>query len=312
MKKGTEDLDIAEPTTEEILRLTKQEENKADEREELGSSKDRDVQLYLSGIQEASLLSREKEIELAKAIKNGNAEARKIFIRSNLRLVVSKAKKFIGRSHALSFLDLIQEGNFGLFRAVDKFDYRKGYRFSTYATWWILQFIGRAIAEQSRVIHIPAHRIELFKKVTATRSGLCKSLGCEPTMKEVARAMKLTVKELGVFADEFKTLKYLQDSISNENDGREFGDKLTNDGNLSPEEQVDSSGILEVLEKTVDTLTKEEKVIFVYRSLDGLSHKDISKLTGDTESDVIKTHKQIRRKLRHAIRLSKYRELLQE
>jgi RNA polymerase primary sigma factor len=176
--------------------------------EEIPEAKLDEVQMYLKEIGQYPPLTAEEEKELAKRIEKGDQEAKKRLVQANLRLVVSIAKKYIGRSPNLSFLDLIQEGNLGLFRAVEKFDWRKGYKFSTYATWWIRQAISRALADQARTIRIPVHMIETLSKFTQARRRLLQDLGREPLPEEIAAEMGLEVDKV------YNLLKISQETVS--------------------------------------------------------------------------------------------------
>jgi RNA polymerase primary sigma factor len=190
--------------SEEMLKVGEEKEvvvekgKKKDKMMDLGESDDASdlVQMYLKEIGRVTLLTGEEEVKLAKAIEKGDLVAKQRLTEANLRLVVSIAKKYVGRSHNLSLLDLIQEGNIGLFRAVEKFDFRKGFKFSTYATWWIRQAITRALADQSRTIRIPVHMVETINKYAQVTRRLVQELGREPLAEEIAAEMNLEVDKI--------------------------------------------------------------------------------------------------------------------
>lgn len=190
-----EDRGIEVQEVQEYLQISKTKEQKAKEVVEKTAPLD-PIQMYLKEIGRISFVTADQEKELAKRIEKGDDEARKRLIRANLRLVVSIAKRYVGRSPNLTLLDLIQEGNLGLFRAVEKFDWRRGYKFSTYATWWIRQAITRALADQARTIRIPVHMIETISKYTQVRRRLLQDLGREPLPEEVAAEMGLEVDKV--------------------------------------------------------------------------------------------------------------------
>jgi RNA polymerase primary sigma factor len=194
---------------------------------------DDSVRMYLREIGKIALLTPEEEIKLAKRIERGDISAKKRLAEANLRLVVSLAKKYIGRG--LSFLDLIQEGNTGLMRAVEKFDYRKGFKFSTYATWWIRQAITRAIADQARTIRIPVHMIETINKLIRVQRQLVQDLGREPTPEEIAQEMGLDVSKVEHIIKISQDTVSLEAPIGEEEDSR-LGDFIEDDKNVSPEE----------------------------------------------------------------------------
>ncbi|MBR1757948.1 MAG: RNA polymerase sigma factor RpoD [Lachnospiraceae bacterium] len=220
------------------------------------------VKMYLKEIGNYPLLNTEEEIELAKRIEAGDKKAKKKLTESNLRLVVSIAKRYVGRG--LSFLDLIQEGNLGLIKAVDKFDYRKGYKFSTYATWWIRQAITRAIADQSRTIRIPVHMSEVINKTYRISRSLTQELGREPTETELADAMDLPIEKVR------EILKISADPISldtpiGEEDDSHLGDFIKDETIVGPEEAATYSLLQTQIRDLLDTLTEREKRVLVLR-----------------------------------------------
>ena len=220
------------------------------------------VKMYLKEIGSYPLLTIEEEIELAQRIEENDSRAKKKLTESNLRLVVSIAKRYVGRG--LSFLDLIQEGNLGLIKAVDKFDYRKGYKFSTYATWWIRQAITRAIADQSRTIRIPVHMSEVINKTYRVSRSLTQELGREPTEVELADAMDLPVEKIR------EILKISADPISldtpiGEEDDSHLGDFIKDETIVGPEEAATYSLLQSQIRELLDTLTEREKRVLILR-----------------------------------------------
>jgi RNA polymerase primary sigma factor len=314
MKKEKEGFlsDVAEPSDEEIFRLAKQEEKLIDDENEFEEGGDKIIHKYLSGIKKFNLLTAEEEVSLAKSIERGEFEARDKFIKANLRLVISIARRFIGRNNSVFFLDFIQEGNFGLFRAVDGFNYRKGYRFSTYAKWWIGQAIRRSIKEQSRIIRIPSHRLELFSQFKDKRRELKNRLGHEPKIKEIAKAMGVKKSELEDLMREMKDIKYLQEKLSDEEDATEFGDMLEDEKNICSEEQMDLRGISKNLQIVIDKLSKKEQRILVLRYLEGFSYSEISKKVDISENKVRRMKDKIKEKLRKSPELLKYLDFLEK
>jgi RNA polymerase primary sigma factor len=220
------------------------------------------IQSYLATIGAIDLLTAEKEAELAKKIAGGDQQARSELIEANLRLVVSIAKRYTG--HGLSFLDLIEEGNLGLIRAVEKFDYRKGYRFSTYATWWIRQAITRALADQSRLIRVPVHMVESINRIERVTKELIQELGREPTYKEIASRTNIAEKKIA------KYLRLAQQPLSLEMPvGDEEESRLENfiEDNRNPTPEAESVNLYykEQLERVLEKLTPREREILKYR-----------------------------------------------
>lgn len=220
------------------------------------------VKQYLKEIGSYPLLSLAEEIELAKKIEAGDEGAKRILAESNLRLVVSIAKRYVGRG--LSFLDLIQEGNLGLIKAVDKFDYSKGYKFSTYATWWIRQAITRSIADQSRTIRIPVHMSEIINRTYRISRSLLQELGREPSEQELARAMNLPIDKVR------EILKVSADPVSldttiGEEDDSHLGDFIKDETVVGPEDAASYAMLREQIKKLLDTLTDREQRVLVLR-----------------------------------------------
>lgn len=262
------------------------------------------IQMYLKEIGQYALVSASMEKELARRIEQGDEEAKNLLARANLRLVVSIAKKYVGRSADLTLLDLIQEGNLGLFRAVDKFDWTKGYKFSTYATWWIRQAITRALADQSRTIRVPVHMVETIAKYKQVVRRLSQDLGREPVPEEIATEMGLEVDKI------YNIEKIDQDTVSLESpigdegdDGKStLGDFIADDKILSPD-QDSSRRILsdQVKEILGDLSPKEKKILEMRHGLtDGITHtlEEVGKEFGVTRERIrqieAKAHEKIR------------------
>ncbi len=261
------------------------------------------VKLYLKEIGSYPLLSITEEIELAKRIEQGDERAKQILTESNLRLVVSIAKRYVGRG--LSFLDLIQEGNLGLIKAVEKFDYTKGYKFSTYATWWIRQAITRSIADQSRTIRIPVHMSEVINKTYRVSRNLLQELGREPTEQELAEAMGLPIEKVR------EILKVSADPISldtpiGEEDDSHLGDFIKDESIIGPEEAASYAVLQDQISKLLDTLTEREQRVLVLRFglKDGRTRtlEEVGKEFNVTRERIRQIEAKALRKLRHPSR----------
>ncbi|MDO9231165.1 MAG: RNA polymerase sigma factor RpoD [bacterium] len=232
------------------------------------------VQMYLREIGRVDLLSTEEEINLAKRIEKGDTMAKQRLTEANLRLVVSIAKKYVGRSHNLSLLDLIQEGNIGLFRAVEKFDYRKGYKFSTYATWWIRQAVTRALADQSRTIRIPVHMVETINKYTQITRRLVQDLGREPLPEEIAVEMGIEVNKIRHIQKISQETVSLETSVGDSDDDSVLGDFIEDTETVMPN-QIASRKMLKehVAEILKDLTPREQKILKIRFGLeDGVTH----------------------------------------
>lgn len=261
----------------EILKM----EEEPDEGSETFSSQDfsgglagDSVQMYLREIGRVNLLTGEEEVMLAKRMKRGDKAARKRLIEANLRLVVSIAKKYVGQGD-LTLLDLIQEGNIGLFRAVDKFDYRKGYKFSTYATWWIRQAITRALADQSRTIRIPVHMVETINKFTQISRRLVQDLGREPLPEEIAAEMGMDVDKVRHIIKINQETVSLQTSVGDDDDSEStLGDFIEDDKTLSPSQSAARKLLKEHVERVLKRLLPREQKILEMRFglTDGIGH----------------------------------------
>jgi len=232
------------------------------------------VQIYLREIGRVDLLKSEEEVSLAKRIEKGDLLAKKKLTEANLRLVVSIAKKYVGRSHNLSLLDLIQEGNIGLFRAVEKFDYRKGYKFSTYATWWIRQAITRALADQSRTIRIPVHMVETINKYTQVARRLVQDLGREPLPEEIAVEMGLEVDKIRHIMKISQETVSLETSVGDSDEDSVLGDFIEDTETIMPNQSAARKLLKDHIVEVLDTLTpREQKILKIRFGLeDGVIH----------------------------------------
>jgi RNA polymerase primary sigma factor len=232
------------------------------------------VQMYLREIGRVALLTGDDEVRLAKAIEKGDALARQRLTEANLRLVVSIAKKYVGRSHNLSLLDLIQEGNMGLFRAVEKFDYRKGYKFSTYATWWIRQAITRALADQSRTIRIPVHMVETINKYSQVMRRLVQELGREPLSEEIAAEMGIEVEKIRHIQKISQETVSLETSVGDSDDDSVLGDFIEDTETIMPHQSAARKLLREHIAQILEELApREQKILRIRFGLeDGVTH----------------------------------------
>lgn len=248
------------------------------------------IQMYLREIGQYPLLTAHEERVLAKRIMEGDEEARNLLARANLRLVVSIAKKYVGRSPDLTLLDLIQEGNLGLFKAVDKFDFTKGFKFSTYATWWIRQAITRALADQSRTIRIPVHMVETMAKYKQVSRRLAQDFGRDPMPEEIATEMGVEVEKI------YQIEKISQDTISlelpigDEDDRSRLSDFIADDKIIAPDQEVAHSILTDQIQEILDTLSEKERKILEMRHglLDGTYHtlEEVGKEFGVTRERI--------------------------
>ena len=276
-----------------------------------GVSVDDPVRMYLREIGKIPLLTFEEELDLAKKILEGDEDAKKKLAESNLRLVVSIAKKYVGRG--MLFLDLIQEGNMGLIKAVEKFDYTKGFKFSTYATWWIRQAITRAIADQARTIRIPVHMVETINKLIRTSRHLLQQLGREPTPEEIAEEMEISVEKVA------EIQKIAQDPVSletpiGEEDDSHLGDFIQDEDSPAPHDAASYTLLKEQLEEVMSTLTpREAKVLKLRFGLeDGKSRtlEEVGSQFNVTRERIRQIEAKALRKLRHPSRSKKLRDYM--
>ena len=276
-----------------------------------GINVDDPVRMYLREIGRIPLLTFDEELDLAKKVLQGDEEAKQKLAESNLRLVVSIAKKYVGRG--MLFLDLIQEGNMGLIKAVEKFDYTKGFKFSTYATWWIRQAITRAIADQARTIRIPVHMVETINKLIRTSRHLLQQLGREPTPEEIAAEMEIPVEKV------IEIQKIAQDPVSletpiGEEDDSHLGDFIQDDDSPAPQDSAAYTMLREQLEEVMNTLTpREAKVLKLRFGLeDGKSRtlEEVGREFQVTRERIRQIEAKALRKLRHPSRSKKLRDYM--
>ena len=274
-----------------------------------GVSTEDPVRMYLKEIGNVPLLSGEEEVELAKRVEQGDEEAKKKLTEANLRLVVSIAKKYVGRG--MPFLDLIQEGNMGLMKAVDKFDYTKGYKFSTYATWWIRQAITRGIADTGRTIRVPVHMVETINKTLRMTRTLLQELGREPTPEEVAARLNVPVARVR------EVLKISRDPVSldtpiGEEDDSHLGDFIEDDTALSPSDSAAFSMLREELKSALESLTDRERQVIELRFglLDGRARtlEEVGKEFNVTRERIRQIEAKALRKLRHPSRSKRLKD----
>lgn len=278
-----------------------------------GVSLEDPVRMYLKEIGKIPLLSMEEEIELAKSMELGNGEARKRLAESNLRLVVSIAKRYVGRG--MQFLDLIQEGNLGLIKAVEKFDYTKGYKFSTYATWWIRQAITRSIADQARTIRIPVHMVETINRLVRTSRQLLQELGREPTTEEIAARVDLPVERVSEILKMSQEPVSLETPIGEEEDSH-LVDFIQDDNVLVPQDAAAFTLLHEQLMEVLLTLTeREQKVLRLRFGLDDgrpRTLEEVGRQFSVTRERIRQIEAKALRKLRHPSRSKKLKDYLDE
>ena len=301
------------PTDSDLMNIDSQFQedlNKLEESAEEGTTTD-PVRMYLKEIGKIPLLSAEEEIELAKRISEGDEEAKKRMIEANLRLVVSVAKHYLGRG--MQLLDLIQEGNMGLLKAVEKFDYTKGYKFSTYATWWIRQSITRAVADQARTIRIPVHMVETINRVSRTSRSLVQELGREPTLDEISDALGIPQEKIA------EVMKIAQDPVSletpvGEEDDSHLGDFIPDSDVTEPAESASYNMLRQQLTEVMQTLSPREcKVLRLRFGMeDGRAHtlEEVGKEFDVTRERVRQIEAKALRKLRHPSRSKLLKDFL--
>ena len=322
-------LDFLEEKNIDVLRITDDDDDISDEEMLLeeedevevekidlsvpdGVSIEDPVRMYLKEIGKVPLLTAEEEIELAKRMELGDQEAKKRLAEANLRLVVSIAKRYVGRG--MLFLDLIQEGNLGLIKAVEKFDYRKGYKFSTYATWWIRQAITRAIADQARTIRIPVHMVETINKLIRVSRQLLQELGREPTPEEIAEEMDMPVERVREILKISQEPVSLETPIGEEEDSH-LGDFIQDDNVPVPADAAAFTLLKEQLEEVLGTLTeREQKVLTLRFGLeDGRARtlEEVGKEFNVTRERIRQIEAKALRKLRHPSRSRKLKDYLE-
>ena len=303
--------DIEEPDIEDLENVEEIKLEDMDVSNIEGVSVDDPVRMYLREIGKIPLLSYEEEAELAQRILKGDEEAKQKLAESNLRLVVSIAKKYVGRG--MLFLDLIQEGNMGLIKAVEKFDYNKGFKFSTYATWWIRQAITRAIADQARTIRIPVHMVETINKLIRTSRQLLQQNGREPTPEEIAKEMEISVEKV------MEIQKIAQDPVSletpiGEEDDSHLGDFIQDEDSPAPQDSAAHTLLREQLEEVMDTLTPREAMVLKLRFglEDGKARtlEEVGKQFDVTRERIRQIEAKALRKLRHPSRSKKLRDYM--
>ena len=276
-----------------------------------GAGMDDPVRMYLKEIGKVPLLTAEQEQELAQRMLEGDEDAKSQLIEANLRLVVSIAKRYLGRG--MQFLDLIQEGNLGLIKAVDKFDHSKGFKFSTYATWWIRQAITRAIADQARTIRIPVHMVETINRLVREQRALIQELGREPTVEEIAERMNLSVEKVREIQKISQELVSLEKPIGEEEDSH-LGDFIPDDDAMSPADQVAYTLLKEQLLDAMKGLTaREEKVLRLRFGLDDGRQRtleEVGKEFNVTRERIRQIEAKALRKLRHPSRSKKLKDYI--
>lgn len=267
------------------------------------------IQMYLKEIGQYPLIYANEEKELAKRIELGDLEAKNLLARANLRLVVSIAKKYVGRSANLSLLDLIQEGNLGLFKAVEKFDWTKGYKFSTYATWWIRQSITRALADQSRTIRIPVHMVETISKYKQTHRRLSQDLGREPLAEEIATEMGIPVEKIHVIENISQETISLEQPVGDDDDKSTLENFISDDKILRPDQESSRRILGDQIREVLDELNpKERKILEMrYGLLDGIQHtlERVGEEFGVTRERIRQIEAKVHEKLRSHEKISR-------
>ena len=320
----SDDIDELYKTFEkEGINLVDKKDLKDDDEEEVDVTKedlsvpkgvtvDDPVRMYLKEIGKISLLTADEEVEIAKRMEAGDESAKKELAEANLRLVVSIAKRYVGRG--MSFLDLIQEGNLGLMKAVDKFDYTKGFKFSTYATWWIRQAITRAIADQARTIRIPVHMVETINKLVRVQRQLVQDLGRDPLPEEIAAEMNLDVERVREIQKIAQEPVSLETPIGEEEDSH-LGDFIPDDEILSPQDAATFTLLKEQLNSVLETLTEREKKVLTLRfGLDdgrARTLEEVGKQFDVTRERIRQIEAKALRKLRHPSRSKKLKDYLE-
>ena len=310
------DANIELVESKELLETPLEEKTKKEEKKEVVSKVEdeigRDaVQMYLMGIGKISLLTGDEEKELAKKRLHGNEEARQKLIEANLRLVVSIAKKYIGRSSHLTLLDLIQEGNIGLFKAVEKFDYTKGYKFSTYATWWIRQAITRALADQARTIRIPVHMVETISKFTQVKRRLLQDLGREPLAEEIAVEMNMEIEKVRHIMKISQETISLETPLGGDDEDSTLGEFIEDEKEIMPSQSAARGLLRDQLKEIMSDLNpREQKILAMRFGLeDGVTHtlEEVGKEFGVTRERIRQIEAKALEKIRVHRKLDKLR-----
>jgi len=267
------------------------------------------IQMYLKEIGQYPLIHASDEKDLAKRIEHGDLEAKNLLARANLRLVVSIAKKYVGRSANLTLLDLIQEGNLGLFKAVEKFDWTKGYKFSTYATWWIRQSITRALADQSRTIRIPVHMVETISKYKQVHRRLSQDLGREPLAEEIATEMGIPVEKIHVIENISQETVSLEQPVGDDDDKSTLENFIPDDKILRPDQESSRRILSDQIREVLDELnSKERKILEMrYGLLDGIQHtlERVGEEFGVTRERIRQIEAKVHEKLRQHDKISR-------
>lgn len=307
----SEKIEVIEDMDKELEDIEVSKEELEDLSVPEGINIDDHVKMYLKEIGKVNLLSADEETELARKMSEGDEEAKKKLAEANLRLVVSIAKRYVGRG--MMFLDLIQEGNLGLIRAVDKFDYTKGYKFSTYATWWIRQAITRAIADQARTIRIPVHMVETINKLVRVSRQLVQELGREPTPEELAKGLNMSVEKVREISKISQEPVSLETPIGEEEDSH-LGDFIPDDDAPAPSEAASYMLLKEQLVDVLKTLTPREAKVLKLRFglIDGRARtlEEVGKEFNVTRERIRQIEAKALRKLRHPSRSKKLKDFL--
>ena len=310
-----DDVSSSGGNVEKVLEEVKDEENLILNDEEITKDVNINdpVRMYLKEIGRIPLLTPDEELALSERINNNDADAKRILAESNLRLVVSIAKRYVGRG--LLFLDLIQEGNIGLMKAVDKFDSNRGYKFSTYATWWIRQAITRALADQARTIRVPVHMVETINKMVRVQRQLTLELNREPSEEEIAKKMNVSIDKVR------EVIKISQDPVSletpiGEEDDSHLGDFIKDESSLSPEEYTENEILKEEIDDVLQSLQPREQEVLRLRFglKDGTCHtlEEVGKKFNVTRERIRQIEAKALRKLRHPSRAKKLRDFMEE
>ncbi len=310
-----DDVSLKGGNVEKVLEQAKEEENLILNDEEITKDVNINdpVRMYLKEIGRIPLLTPDEELALSERINNNDEDAKRILAESNLRLVVSIAKRYVGRG--LLFLDLIQEGNIGLMKAVDKFDSNRGYKFSTYATWWIRQAITRALADQARTIRVPVHMVETINKMVRVQRQLTLELNREPSEEEIAKKMNISIDKVR------EVIKISQDPVSletpiGEEDDSHLGDFIRDESSLSPEEYTENEILKEEIDDVLQSLQPREQEVLRLRFglKDGTCHtlEEVGKKFNVTRERIRQIEAKALRKLRHPSRAKKLKDFMEE